>query len=161
VQNLRELSAVSQDRLRIAVAALKDRLDNELCISYAGGKALAGNWQPQAVVHARKAEHWNIRPLKSIWILRDITASKQAEQEREAARSAMALAEVSSILAHEIRNPLASMELFAGLIAEDPRKRCAVGFSSSRAGIRQLSGTVNNVLSIHCGGNLHLGLQSI
>jgi signal transduction histidine kinase len=57
---------------------------------------------------------------QSIWILRDITASKQAEQEREAARNAMALAEVSTILAHEIRNPLASMELFAGLIAEDP-----------------------------------------
>ena len=72
------------------------------------------------------------RALQSIWILRDVTASKQAEQEREAARSAMALAEVSAILAHEIRNPLASMELFAGLIAEDRRADFAVGVASAR-----------------------------
>ena len=68
-------------------------------------------------------------PLQSIWILRDITANKQAEQEREAARSAMALAEISTILAHEIRNPLASMELFAGLIDEDPGTDLAVDLS--------------------------------
>ena len=77
--------------------------------------------------------------LQSIWILRDITANKQAEQEREAARSAMALAEISTILAHEIRNPLASMELFAGLIAEDP-EQTTQWVSNLRAGIRLLSG---------------------
>jgi len=52
------------------------------------------------------------------------------------------------MLAHEIRNPLASMELFAGLIEQD------LGASSQwishlRAGIRTLSGTVNNVLSLN------------
>ncbi len=67
----------------------------------------------------------------------------------------MALAEVSTILAHEIRNPLASMELFAGLIAEDP-EQTAQWVSNLRAGIRLLSGTVNNVLSIHCGSNSQL-----
>ena len=67
----------------------------------------------------------------------------------------MALAEMSTILAHEIRNPLASMELFAGLIAEDGGKD-SPWISPLRAGIRQLSGTVNNVLNIHSGGNLHL-----
>jgi two-component system sensor histidine kinase FlrB len=93
--------------------------------------------------------------LKSIWILRDITANKQAEQQREAARSALALAEVATILAHEIRNPLASMELFAGLIADDP-EQSAQWVSNLRAGIRLLSGTVNNVLSLHAEGNSHL-----
>jgi two-component system sensor histidine kinase FlrB len=62
----------------------------------------------------------------------------------------VALAEISSILAHEIRNPLASMELFAGLIAEDP-ERNTQWVSHLRAGIRMLSGTVNNVLSLHAG----------
>lgn len=38
------------------------------------------------------------------------------EQERDAARGAIALAQVSTMLAHEMRNPLASMELFADLI---------------------------------------------
>lgn len=62
----------------------------------------------------------NSEQLESIWILRDITANKQAEQEREASRRATALAEISTILAHEIKNPLASMELFAGLIEQEP-----------------------------------------
>jgi signal transduction histidine kinase len=44
--------------------------------------------------------------------------------------------------------------LFAGLIAEDPAQT-AQWVSHLRAGIRQLSGTVNNVLSIQSGGNPH------
>ena len=88
-----------------------------------------------------RQEAANERPtLKSIWILRDVTANKQAEQEREAARSALALAEVSTILAHEIRNPLASMELFAGLIADDP-DQTSQWLSNLRAGIRLLRST--------------------
>ena len=86
--------------------------------------------------------------LKSIWILRDITANKLAEQEREAARRATVLAEISTILAHEIRNPLASLELFAGLLEQEPGE-AAEWISHLRAGIRTLSGTVNNVLSLN------------
>jgi two-component system sensor histidine kinase FlrB len=47
------------------------------------------------------------------------------------------------------------MELFAGLIADDP-EQSAQWVSNLRAGIRLLSGTVNNVLSLHCEGNSHL-----
>jgi len=86
--------------------------------------------------------------LRTIWTLRDITANKQAEQEREAARRAVTLSEISSILAHEIRNPLASLELFAGLIADD-RCQNPQWIAHLRAGIRTLSGTVNNVLSLN------------
>ena len=85
--------------------------------------------------------------LQSIWILRDITANKLAEQEREAARRATVLAEISTILAHEIKNPLASLELFAGLIEQEPSE-AAQWISHLRAGIRTLSGTVCNVLSL-------------
>lgn len=87
---------------------------------------------------------------QSILIIRDITAQKRAEQEREAARKTVALAEVSSILAHEIRNPLASLELFAELIESDDNRR-AEWISHLRAGIRSLSGTVNNVLALRAG----------
>ncbi len=90
---------------------------------------------------------------QTILILRDITAQKQAEQEREAARKAMALAEVAALLAHEIRNPLTSLELFAGLIAEDPSRR-AEWIRYLRAGIRSLAGTVTNVLSFHSLGRM-------
>ena len=85
---------------------------------------------------------------QTILILRDITLHKQTEIERERARKATALSEVAMTLAHEIRNPLASLELFAGLIAaggEDTGEWVAHLY----AGIRSLSGTVNNVLSFH------------
>lgn len=92
---------------------------------------------------------------KTILILRDITVQKRAEQEREAGRKAMALAEITTTLAHEIRNPLASLELFAELIDTDDERR-GEWISNLRAGIRSLSGTVNNVLSFHGSGSLAL-----
>jgi two-component system sensor histidine kinase FlrB len=50
------------------------------------------------------------------------------------------------------------MELFAGLIAEDSNDsgQTVEWVSHLRAGIRLLSATVNNVLSIHSGNNSHL-----
>lgn len=86
--------------------------------------------------------------LQRMWILRDISNEKQAEKEKESARRTAVLAEITTILAHEIRNPLASMELFAGLIEQD-RENSAQWISNLRAGIRSLSGTVNNVLNLN------------
>lgn len=80
--------------------------------------------------------------------LRDITAHKQMEMEREQDREAVALAQVSALLAHEIRNPLASLELIAGLLSGEPERR-EEWFPHLQAGIRLLSGTVNNVLTLH------------
>jgi two-component system sensor histidine kinase FlrB len=156
VRNLRELSRTSRIDFELLMAGSEDGLDSEVCVASAAGKRwlAVGNRKLSCAPVNREAGA-SRAALKSIWILRDITANKQAEQEREAARSAMALAEISTILAHEIRNPLASMELFAGLIAEDPGQT-SQWVSNLRAGIRLLSGTVNNVLSIHCGGSSHL-----
>ena len=86
----------------------------------------------------------------SVIMLRDISAYKRIERERETARDAVALAQVSALLAHEIRNPLASLELFAALITEDPEKTDE-WISHLQAGIRSLAGTVNNVLTLHAG----------
>ena len=85
---------------------------------------------------------------QTIVILRDVTVHKQAEHERERARKATALSEVATTLAHEIRNPLASMELFAGLIAKGG-EGTSEWISHLHAGIRSLAATVNNVLSFH------------
>ena len=88
---------------------------------------------------------------QDVLILRDSSSQKKLEEEREAARNAVALAEVSAVLAHEIRNPLGSLELFAGLIAENSAG--AEGYVAHlHAGIRRLSATVNNVLRFHGGG---------
>jgi two-component system sensor histidine kinase FlrB len=84
---------------------------------------------------------------QTILILRDVTAHKQMEAEREQARRAITLSEVTATLAHEIRNPLTSLELFAGLIGQGDGNGEYV--SHLRAGIRSLSATVNNVLSFH------------
>jgi len=86
----------------------------------------------------------------SIFILRDISEAKQHEQERALLGRRQALAEMSTLLAHEIRNPLGSLELFAGLLAAagleaEPRK----WVEHVRAGLRTLSATVNNVLHFH------------
>jgi two-component system, sensor histidine kinase FlrB len=86
----------------------------------------------------------------SVFILRDTSAARQMELEREHFRRRQALVEMSAMLAHEIRNPLGSLELFAGLLAESElegeRRRW---IEHVQAGLRSLSSTVNNVLDLH------------
>ncbi|HEY5212659.1 MAG TPA: ATP-binding protein [Acidobacteriaceae bacterium] len=159
VADLRDICSVSRINFESMVQESDHEISHELCIGCSSGKRwLAISKRRLTFVPASRTPGSQRRSLHSIWIFRDVTATKQAEQEREAARSAMALAEISAILAHEIRNPLASMELFAGLIAEDSEDsgQAAQWVSHLRAGIRLLSATVNNVLSIHGGSNSHL-----
>ena len=54
----------------------------------------------------------------SVYILRDVSERKRLEETQAGLRREQALAEMSAMLAHEIRNPLGSLELFAGLLAE-------------------------------------------
>jgi two-component system sensor histidine kinase FlrB len=88
---------------------------------------------------------------ETVWILRDITDEKRLAEERAAARRTNALAEIATLLAHEIRNPLGSLEMFTGLLAdateEQPEARQWV--NHLQAGLRSLSATVNNVLQFH------------
>jgi two-component system, sensor histidine kinase FlrB len=86
----------------------------------------------------------------SIFILRDVSDAKRLVQEREKLRREQALAEMSAILAHEIRNPLGSLELFAGLLAEAGLSaECSQWVEHVQAGLRTLAATVNNVLHFH------------
>src|SRR5262249_1027414 len=86
----------------------------------------------------------------TIFILRDATEAKRLEQAQDALRRRHALAEMSALLAHEIRNPLGSLELFAGLLAgAELDAECQQWVAHLRAGLRMLSATVNNVLHFH------------
>ena len=86
----------------------------------------------------------------SVYILRDISEAKRLERDREQLRRQQALVEVSALLAHEIRNPLGSLELFAGLLAEaDLEGERRDWIEHVQAGLRTLSATVNNVLHLH------------
>jgi two-component system sensor histidine kinase FlrB len=86
----------------------------------------------------------------SIFILRDVSDAKRLVRERDQLRREQALAEMSAILAHEIRNPLGSLELFAGLLAgAGLSPECREWVEQVQAGLRTLAATVNNVLHFH------------
>jgi len=103
---------------------------------------------------------------EAIWIIRDISDQKRLATEREAARRAHALAQITTVLAHEIRNPLASMELFAGLLADATcgMPECREWVMHLQAGLRLLAATVNNVLQFHsepCGEMIATNLDRL
>lgn len=86
----------------------------------------------------------------SVFILQDVTERKRFAAERKRMDHQQTLTQVSAALAHEIRNPLGSLELFAGLLAEsdlEPEYRGWV--EHLQAGLRMLAATVNNVLEFH------------
>ncbi len=86
----------------------------------------------------------------SVFILRDISEAKKLERDRDEFGRQQALVEVSALLAHEIRNPLGSLELFAGLLAEaNLEGESRRWIEHVQAGLRTLSATVNNVLHLH------------
>ncbi len=86
----------------------------------------------------------------SIFIVEDISGLKRLEREHEVLRRRQALAEMSVTLAHEIRNPLGSLELFAGLLAESELGGEERGWVRHlQAGLRTLAATVNNVLHFY------------
>jgi two-component system sensor histidine kinase FlrB len=88
---------------------------------------------------------------ETIWILRDMTQEKRVFTEREMSRRNQALAEIATVLAHEIRNPLGSLELFAGLLADTTAitAEASQWVGQIQAGLRTLAATVNNVLQFH------------
>jgi len=92
----------------------------------------------------------------SIFILRDVTERKRLQETASRLQRDRALAEIATLLAHEIRNPLASLELFAGLLAESPlTSENREWVEQMQAGLRTLAATVNNVLDFHSLPELH------
>jgi len=154
---LQQISARSGVNLEVHHKSASDsESEAEFCMQAASGTRWLGVRTRQLFQHPGRrgdADH-------TILILRDITAHKRAEQDRESGRRAAALAEIATVLAHEIRNPLASLELFAELIQTDGDRR-SEWISNLRAGIRSLSGTVNNVLNFHGSRTLTLAPMSL
>jgi signal transduction histidine kinase len=116
----------------------------------------------RTALHIAPSSGGGLGPDQFILILRDITARKEAEQQRETSRNMLALGEMAAVLAHEIRNPLGSMELWTSVL----ERKAAVGEEEKycvehlQAGIRSLSATVNNVLQFHGHGSAnHVRLQ--
>jgi two-component system, sensor histidine kinase FlrB len=109
------------------------------------GDAGAMRWL--AARHASIADH---EATASVYIVRDVSERKHLEETQAQLRREQALAEMSAVLAHEIRNPLGSLELFAGLLAESGLDSdCRNWVEHVQAGLRTLAATVNNVLHFH------------
>lgn len=82
---------------------------------------------------------------REVWRLR-----RELAEERDLRRRRETLAEISALLAHEIRNPLGSMELFAGLLAgAGLRGEQREWVEQIRSALGMLSATVNNILEFH------------
>ncbi len=113
--------------------------EQEASIPIPEGKA---HWL--AARHAPSADH------ASVFIVRDVSERKELEEAQCAKRRDQAFAEMSTVLAHEIRNPLGSLELFAGLLAESKLDvECSQWVEHVQAG------------TVVLGQDVHLGAVSI
>jgi len=134
-----DFSALPAAVQKLLECARRSEREQELSVAGDGGS-----------LHWLAARHAPIAGGDSVLILRDIDERKRLEETQARLRREQALAEVSAVLAHEIRNPLGSLELFAGLLAEsglDGEPLQWVGHM--QAGLRTLAATVNNVLHFH------------
>jgi signal transduction histidine kinase len=145
----RWIGEVLADRAEREYRCPRNPLSEDRCEEDEGGGHPAEGMQQKADWIAARPSAL-VAGLSSMIILRDITSAKQLEEQREHMHCRHALAEMSGLLAHEIRNPLASLELFAGLLAgarldAEPHK----WVEHMQAGLRLLGATVNNVLHFH------------
>lgn len=87
-------------------------------------------------------------PLGVIFIIRDITQLKRLEEQSKKVERLSAMGEMAVLLAHEIRNPLASLELFVSLLGREtaPHKGTQVWLSHIRIAIKLINNIVSNML---------------
>ena len=90
--------------------------DDEHEVTVEAGKTARWLSIRRTALHLEPSTEGRLGPDQYILILRDITARKEAEQQRETSRNMLALGEMAAVLAHEIRNPLGSMELWTSVL---------------------------------------------
>lgn len=82
-----------------------------------------------------------------VLIFKDITRLKQLESESERNRRLTAMGELVMKIAHEIRNPLGSIELFASLLSNDLKGTDHGDYANRISGsVRSLVNTLDNML---------------
>jgi len=97
------------------------------------------------VTEKLQASHEALR--QQVMRLQDELASADARLQRS--KRLAALGEMAAGIAHEIRNPLAAIQLYAGLLVEDlpPKTECARTAKQIASGVRRLNAIVGDVLS--------------
>ncbi len=84
------------------------------------------------------------RDIGRLIVLRDITRERELEEENKRKERLSAMGEMAVAIAHEIRNPLGSIELFAGLIKKEAKSQEAKKWAQS---ITQVVKSINNLIS--------------
>src|SRR5271157_3751967 len=124
-RSLSELPTHMKTHLAGFVESSSDRdMEEEFCVPTKSAKRWLAVRSRRLIVNVSGRQSEDAR--QTVLTLRDVTAQKELAQE-----------EMSAVLAHEIRNPLASLELFAGLIA-DEQPGSSEHISHLQAGIRTL-----------------------
>ncbi len=83
-----------------------------------------------------------------VFLCKDITRIKELETENERNRRLTAMGSLVMKIAHEIRNPLGSIELFAGMISEDLKDSVHGEYARRISNsVRMLRNTLENMLS--------------
>jgi signal transduction histidine kinase len=87
----------------------------------------------------------------SLGALRDVTREQVHAEQAEQARRSQALADLSAVLAQEMKGPLSTLQLFARTIAEATQNVPGVRqwCDHLQSGLRSLSVTVENVLQFY------------
>ncbi len=88
----------------------------------------------------------NGTPAGTLHIIRDITEVKALQEQGKRIERLSAMGEMAIELAHEIRNPLGSIELFSSLLAKDLSGDLKRWAENIRIGIRSLNTIVSNML---------------
>lgn len=90
----------------------------------------------------------NLEQRGYVYVIDDVTHIKQLEAERQRDEKLVLMGEMAANIAHEIRNPLGSIELFASLLERD-LKNDESGTKLTRSivkGVRTINSIISNIL---------------
>ena len=136
-----EAGRLRSDELRnlFAASAEGKREETEITLFAAGEKkVLATSGTP--------LEDDNGRSLGTLHIIRDITDVKALEEKNQRGERLAAMGEMAAELAHEIRNPLGSIDIFASLLTRECTGDARNWAENIRIGARSLNTIVSNML---------------
>ena len=96
-------------------------------------------------VSPMRAERGEI--IGTVFILRDITRIEKLEEMAKRTEKLVAMGEMAANIAHEIRNPLGSIELFASLLMKDQKDKTHQGrLSHIITSVKNMDNKISNLL---------------
>jgi PAS domain S-box-containing protein len=99
----------------------------------------------------------------TIFILQDVTRLKRLEEKESRRNRLMAMGEMAANIAHEIRNPLGSIELFASLLKRELQADLDKAQLAQQiiSGVKHLDNVISNLLLFTRHGRLNFNLTNL